>query len=686
MIKTLLIANRGEIACRIIKTARKMGIRTVAVYSEADKQALHVQLADHAICIGAAEAHASYLNSDALLDAAAASSAEAIHPGYGFLSENPDFASAVQQAGLIFVGPPAEIIQKMGRKDAARQRMAAAGIPVVPGYDGADQSEAHLAAMAADIGYPLLIKARSGGGGKGMRLVEKKADFLESLKSAKREAASSFADDHVIIEKYITAPRHIEVQIISDTHGNHLHLYERDCSLQRRYQKVIEEAPAPNMPEAVREAMTKAARKAAQSIDYVGAGTVEFIADGENGLREDGFWFMEMNTRLQVEHPVTEMITGIDLVEWQLRVAAGEALPLSQEEITMQGHAVEARLYAEDARHAFRPCPGPVTALSFGQAPDIRIDTSIEHSGSVSRYYDPMIAKIISHNKDRATAFASLQDSLSRTYLLGTQTNLDFLSRLCADKAVLSANLDTHLIDRQLEALSAPQPVTALALLIACLGQSDLSQRFAGWRHWHSGHIPFIFRSEAGDIHPCQLAISDDNSYSLHYQGQQIHISDLRRNTSYPQRCDGHACWQFIYDGTACTAESLCAGQHISLSIASLSIDSRSGDNRTANRTNWQFEALDYIAAETLDGPQNTLTAPMTATVTAILVKNDEKVKAGQSLILLEAMKMEQSLKALQEGEIAKILVEPGQGVNEGDILLEYKDAPDKDAPEPKNS
>ena len=686
MIKTLLIANRGEIACRIIKTARKMGIRTVAVYSEADRQALHVQLADLAIFIGPAEAHASYLNRDALLDAAAASTADAIHPGYGFLSENPEFARAVQQAGLIFVGPTADVIEKMGRKDAARQRMAAAGIPVVPGYDGADQSEAYLAAKATEIGYPLLIKARSGGGGKGMRLVEKEADFLESLNSAKREAASSFADDHVIIEKYITAPRHIEVQIISDTHGNHVHLYERDCSLQRRYQKVIEEAPAPDMPEAVRKAMTNAALSAAQSIDYVGAGTVEFIADGQNGLREDGFWFMEMNTRLQVEHPVTEMITGIDLVEWQLRVAAGQALPLSQDDITIQGHAVEARLYAEDARHDFRPCPGPVTALSFGQAQHIRIDTGLAQIGTISRYYDPMIAKIISHNEERASAFAGLRDSLARTHLLGTQTNLNFLTRLVADQAVLSANLDTHLIDRQLDSLCAPQTVTALALLIACLSQSDLSQRFAGWRHWHSGHVPFIFRGEAGDIHPCQLAISGENSYSLHYQDQQIHITDLHRTIDFPQGGDGQEYWQFIYDGMACTADSLSAGQQISLSIAGLPTDSRSGDSRAASRIRWQFDALDYIAAETQEGPQNQLTAPMTATVSAILVTKGAHVQAGQSLVVLEAMKMEQSLKAPQEGEIAEILVAPGQGVNEGDILLHFKDAPVENTPEPTDS
>jgi len=406
MIKSLLIANRGEIACRIIRTARAMGIRTVAVYSDADAKALHVRSADEAVHIGPSPTRESYLVGEKIIAAAKATGAEAIHPGYGFLSENAAFAQAVIDAGLIWVGPKPASIEAMGLKDAAKKLMAAAGVPVTPGYMGENQEPALLAERAAEIGYPVLIKAVAGGGGKGMRLVEASADFADALASCQREAAASFGNAHVLIEKYIQRPRHIEVQVFGDTHGNVVHLFERDCSLQRRHQKVIEEAPAPGMDEATRADLCAAAVRAAKAVDYVGAGTIEFIADASEGLRADRIWFMEMNTRLQVEHPVTEEITGVDLVEWQLRVASGEPLPLQQDELSINGWAMEARLYAEDPAKGFLPAIGPLEHLRFGD--DLRIDTGVEEGGAVSPFYDPMIAKLIAHGASREAAIETL--------------------------------------------------------------------------------------------------------------------------------------------------------------------------------------------------------------------------------------------------------------------------------------
>ena len=402
MIQSLLIANRGEIACRIIRTARAMGIRTVAVYSDADVKALHVRQADEAVHIGPSPARESYLVGEKIIAAAKATGAEAIHPGYGFLSENAEFAQAVIDAGLIWVGPNPASITAMGLKDAAKQLMAAAGVPVTPGYMGENQDPAFLAERAAEIGYPVLIKAVAGGGGKGMRKVEAAADFADALASCQREALASFGNAHVLIEKYIQRPRHIEVQVFGDTHGNVVHLFERDCSLQRRHQKVIEEAPAPGMDESTREALCAAAVKAAKAVDYVGAGTIEFIADASEGLRADRIWFMEMNTRLQVEHPVTEEITGVDLVEWQLRVASGEPLPKRQDELSINGWAMEARLYAEDPAKGFLPSTGQLEILDFDTSE--RIETGVSDFDSISPYYDPMIAKLIAHRQDRNDA------------------------------------------------------------------------------------------------------------------------------------------------------------------------------------------------------------------------------------------------------------------------------------------
>ena len=454
MIQSLLIANRGEIACRIIRTARGLGIRTVAVYSDADAEALHVRLADEAVHIGASPARESYLVGERIIAAARDSGAAAIHPGYGFLSENADFAESVLAAGLVWVGPHPDSIRAMGLKDAAKARMIAAGVPVTPGYLGDDQSQGRLQAEADAIGYPVLIKAVAGGGGKGMRQVDRAADFADLLASCRREAASSFGDDRVLIEKYILSPRHIEVQVFGDTHGQVVHLFERDCSLQRRHQKVIEEAPAPGMDEATRQAVCAAAVKAAQAVDYVGAGTIEFIADASDGLRADRIWFMEMNTRLQVEHPVTEAITGQDLVEWQLRVASGEPLPCTQGQLAIDGWAIEARLYAEDPAKGFLPSIGPLDAFDLGTA--VRVDTGVVQGGEVSPFYDPMIAKLIAHGETREDARERLADALDEVVVWPVRTNAGFLVEALDHPAFVAGTVDTGLIAREGDALMPP--------------------------------------------------------------------------------------------------------------------------------------------------------------------------------------------------------------------------------------
>ena len=432
MFDTILIANRGEIAARVIRTARSMGLRCVAVHSDADADALHVELADEAVCIGGAAPSQSYLRGDVIIEAAKATGAQAIHPGYGFLSENPDFVQAVEAAGLTFIGPSAQAIRQMGLKDAAKRLMQAAGVPVVPGYMGEDQDPGHLEVEALKVGYPLLIKAVAGGGGKGMRLVERPEDFVDALERAKAEARTAFGNDAVLIEKFIQRPRHIEVQVFGD--GNRaVHLFERDCSLQRRHQKVIEEAPAPGMTAEMRAAMGQAAVKAAEAIAYKGAGTVEFIVDGSDGLRPDGFWFMEMNTRLQVEHPVTEEICGVDLVEWQIRVASGEPLPAVQDDLTINGHAFEARLYSEDVPAGFLPATGTLAELSFPAG--VRAEAGVRSGDAISPHYDPMIAKLVVHGPSRAVALRRLARGLRDTRVAGTVTNLGFLGALAEHEA-----------------------------------------------------------------------------------------------------------------------------------------------------------------------------------------------------------------------------------------------------------
>jgi 3-methylcrotonyl-CoA carboxylase alpha subunit len=465
MIGSLLIANRGEIACRVIRTARRLGIRTIAIFSDADADALHVREADEAVHIAPSPARESYLVGERIIAAARESGAEAIHPGYGFLSENADFAEAVQAAGLVWVGPNPSSIRAMGLKDAAKKRMAEAGVPTTPGYLGDDQSPERLQAEADAIGYPVLIKAVAGGGGKGMRQVTDASAFGDALDSCRREAASSFGDDRVLLEKYVTSPRHIEVQVFGDTQGNVVHLFERDCSLQRRHQKVIEEAPAPGMDPATRAAVCAAAVQAARAVDYVGAGTVEFIADASEGLKADRIWFMEMNTRLQVEHPVTEAITGQDLVEWQLRVASGEPVPCTQDELAINGWAMEARLYAEDPARGFLPSIGTLEAFDLGDS--VRVDTGVEQGASVSPFYDPMIAKLIAHGADREEARDALADALDEAVVWPLRTNAAFLVELLDHPDVAAGRVDTGLIAREGEALMPPSLPSEEALVDA---------------------------------------------------------------------------------------------------------------------------------------------------------------------------------------------------------------------------
>ena len=653
-IQRLLIANRGEIACRIIDTARQRGIHTIALCSEADRQARHVRLADEAVCIGWAEAASSYLNQKAVLDAALNAGADAIHPGYGFLSENPDFAEAVRTAGLIFVGPPADAVRAMGLKDEAKRLMAEAGVPVVPGYDGADQSPDLLAKKAADIGFPVLIKARAGGGGKGMRKVETEEAFADLLMSAVREATAAFGDGHVIIEKYITAPRHIEVQVLSDRQGTHLHLFERDCSVQRRHQKIIEEAPAPDMPDEVRSAMTDAAVTAAQAIGYEGAGTVEFIADGSGPLRADGFWFMEMNTRLQVEHPVTEQVTGLDLVDWQLRIAAGEALSLRQHDIQLSGHAIEARVYAEDPANGFLPSPGRIDQLMFPAHEGVRIDTGVEAGDEVSGYYDPMVAKLIATGTTRNEALTRLGAALGQTCLIGLTSNLAFLARLCRHQVVRAAEMTTAFLDQHLDELTDDGPPPDAVLAVACLSQIPAEAPLSGWRQWGPGHLPLLVRSAAG-LQRAGLYLHGPDKIELETEDRQIPFTVIRCAD------DPLSGWTLTGPDGAVELTSVCQGGAIWVS---------DGQN------SWIFSLADSTKSDSQEQSDGVVCAVMSATISQITVKSGERVAAGDRLMVLEAMKMEQPILAPVAGQIEDIPVQTGEAVSAGQVLCRL--APDE--------
>jgi 3-methylcrotonyl-CoA carboxylase alpha subunit len=643
MFSKILIANRGEIACRIIKTAREMGIQTVAVYSDADANALHVRMADQAVHIGPSPAADSYLQMDVLIDAAKSTGAQAIHPGYGFLSENPDFAQKISDNGMVFIGPSPESIRQMGLKDRAKELMEIAGVPVVPGYHGDNQNPAFLATEADKIGYPVLIKARAGGGGKGMRLVENPADFETLLQSAAREGLASFGDAHVLIEKFIQSPRHIEVQVFGDTLGNVVHLFERDCSMQRRHQKVIEEAPAPDMPDALRAAMTDAAIKAAKQIDYFGAGTIEFIVDGSGPLRADGFWFMEMNTRLQVEHPVTEAVTGTDLVAWQLHVAAGNALPLKQDEITLNGHAFEARIYAEDPTADFKPAPGTLSSLQFNT--NARIDTGVETGDVISPFYDPMIAKITTHAADRKTALNTLNDGLLNTFAAGTPTNIGFLSRLATDPDFASAKLDTGLIERKMDALSTMPEIKDFDILCAIITTHDIDLKAPrlGWQMWQSPAIKTAF-NECGNV-------------TLTINGDTITIGEtvFTRVTRNADQIVATA------NNMQLRATTTVAGNIVTIKSAA--------DAQTLTIPT----PLDVAAGAGENSDQ--ISAPMTGTVTIVHINAGDTVSEGDPLVVMEAMKMEHVLTAPRDGTIEAVFCAQSDATSEGTILVTFVEA-----------
>ena len=653
MFKRILIANRGEIACRIIATCRKLGVQTVAVYSDADAGAIHVTMADQAVRIGPASVAQSYLCGDVVIQAALDTGAEAIHPGYGFLSENAEFAKSVGDAGLAFIGPTPDAIRAMGLKDAAKVLMQKANVPVVPGYHGHEQDADFLADQADQIGYPVLIKARAGGGGKGMRLVQQSAEFKASLAAAQREGQASFGDPHCLIEKFISQPRHIEMQVFGDGHGNVVHLFERDCSLQRRHQKVIEEAPAPNMPIAVRTAMGDAAVAAAKAIGYVGAGTIEFIVDGSGPLREDGFWFMEMNTRLQVEHPVTEAITGLDLVALQLQVAAGHPIPFSQHDLAINGWSVEARLYAEDVPKGFLPAAGPLHHLKFpaGTAFDngaIRIDTGVAGGDEVSPHYDPMIAKVICHAPTREQAFATLAGALAATEISGLTTNRDFLAKLCVEPTVLAGQMDTGLIERTPELTNMVTPeaphwaAAAIARHPLTTGRDPFDQ-LTGFALW----APLVQQSTC--------AFGDDvRTFEIeHTAPNQWRVGD---------------CVISRKDGQKFTARQ---GNHSHQMSAFVN-----GRNVTliAGATSFVFHYPDPLAVGSQDqGTADNVLAPMTGVVKVVSAVAGQSVEKGQPLIVLEAMKMEHSLTAPRDGLIAHITCKVGDQVGDASVLVQLE-------------
>jgi 3-methylcrotonyl-CoA carboxylase alpha subunit len=644
MFSSVLIANRGEIACRIARTAKRLRMRTIAVYSDADRDALHVGLCDEAHRIGPAPARESYLAIDTLLEAARKTGAQCIHPGYGFLSERPEFAEACTQAGIVFVGPPPGAIRAMGLKDRAKSLMEKAGVPVVPGYHGEQQDPKLLKRKAYEIGYPVLIKAVAGGGGKGMRRVDRHADFDDALAAAMREAGSAFGDERVLIEKYVSAPRHIEIQVFADNHGNAIHLNERDCSLQRRHQKVIEEAPAPGMTPEIRAKMGEAAVAAAKAVGYSGAGTVEFIADGADGLKGDGFWFMEMNTRLQVEHPVTEAITGIDLVEWQFRVAAGEKLPLTQDKVPLKGHAVEARLYAEDPERGFLPSTGKLAALSFPQMEGVRVDTGVEAGGEVSPFYDPMIAKVITHAPQREKALDRLADVLENTIVAGPRTNLSFLAHLCRAWDFRAGQFDTGFIDRNLETLGAvPQPIDEAA---AAAGVAELLAR--DQTRLAARRDPELPASPWDAVDAFQLSGPRQANVRFTADGRQATATIAYRPDGAEVRVGGAA-----PDDAAGVIES---GEGV--------LVVRKGRQTLVALTD--FEAID-VEHQNGDG---VVRAPMHGKVLSILVEPNDTVTKGQRVAVIEAMKMEHALTAPADGTVAEIFARAGAQVAEDAKLM----------------
>ena len=647
MIRRLLIANRGEIACRIIRTCRRLGVETIAVYSSADKQARHCRLADQAIEIGASAPSASYLNIERIIQAALDSQADAIHPGYGFLSENAAFVRAVSEAGLIFIGPRAETIEAMGSKAAAKQIMATADVPLIPGYHGDDQSEDALRRAAGTVGYPIMLKAAAGGGGKGMRVVPSADEFSEHLAAARREAKGAFGDDRMIIERYIETPRHIEAQIFGDHHGQVIHLYERDCSSQRRHQKIIEEAPATGLSDRTRAMLLEAAVRAGKAVDYVGAGTVEFLVD----TATEAFFFLEMNTRLQVEHPVTEAITGLDLVEWQLRIASGEPLPLGQSDIKAVGHAIEARLYAEDPQRGFLPSSGTISLLKFpastqmpssDQHPSFRLDAGVDAGDSVGIDYDPMIAKLIVHAQTRHDCQKHMLNVLRQSAVGGLSTNLAFLQDLIRSQAFSQATIDTGLLDRSLDTILNHEPPP--------------------WAVWRAAATAFVDSQEAADFNAkdpwslmdgWRLGTPEPRTISLSWMNQNLDIQVIGNPLT------GHDFLHQLNEGQDPPSSQMtihCLDTH--------QIDVIDAETR------WQISLnnplFEKTKSENRDGD---LVAPMPGLILAVQCSEGDEVAQGEALIVMEAMKMELTLRAPFDGLAERIQVSAGQRVD-GDSLL----------------
>ncbi|ANN64995.1 acetyl/propionyl/methylcrotonyl-CoA carboxylase subunit alpha [Bordetella bronchialis] len=674
MFSTLLIANRGEIACRVAATARRLGIRTVAVYSDADAQSAHVAACDAAVRLGPAEPRASYLRGDLILAAARATGAQAIHPGYGFLSENPGFAESVTDAGLVFVGPPASAIAAMGSKSAAKQLMEKAGVPLVPGYHGDNQDADFLRRQADEIGYPVLIKASAGGGGKGMRIVHGSADFADALASCRREAASSFGDDRVLIERYLQKPRHIEIQVFADSQGHCIYLFERDCSVQRRHQKVIEEAPAPGMTEGRRQAMGEAAVAAARAVGYVGAGTVEFIAEPDGR-----FYFMEMNTRLQVEHPVTEMITGLDLVEWQLRVAAGEPLPARQQDLRLRGHAIEARIYAENPDTGFLPSIGTVRYLelpphiAFANGA-VRVDGGVRAGDAITPHYDPMIAKLIVRGDDRDAARARMAQALAQVRVAGLHTNTAFLGRLMRDESFAAADLDTGLIERRRDTLLPPAAGASPAMLALATAALLAREGLPGTRHL--------------DPPPADPWDARDG-WRLDGRYQRVIPwldGDTRRTVALAREADGY---RLAVDQDAAVPlrwDASPAGQGGTQAWETRIV---MGDREIRGTVAWSGDAADVFhdgaacqlllddplahAGEAHGEHGGDMTAPMPGKIISIDVRAGDTVSKGQPLLVMEAMKMEHTIAAAADGEVVEVFYAVGDQVPEGAALIALK-------------
>ncbi|KAE8603810.1 hypothetical protein XENTR_v10014472 [Xenopus tropicalis] len=668
-IEKVLIANRGEIACRVMRTAKKMGVRSVAVYSEADRNTMHVSLADEAYLIGPAASQQSYLAMDKILQVAKRSGAQAIHPGYGFLSENTEFAELCKKERIIFIGPPSSAIRDMGIKSTSKAIMSAAGVPVIEGYHGEDQSDQHLKEQAGKIGYPVMIKAVRGGGGKGMRIAQCEDDFLEQLESARREAKKSFNDDVMLIEKFVQNPRHVEVQVFGDQHGNAVYLFERDCSVQRRHQKIIEEAPGPGISTEVRRKLGEAAVRAAKAVNYVGAGTVEFIMDSKHN-----FYFMEMNTRLQVEHPVTEMITGTDLVEWQLRVAAGERIPMTQDEITLQGHAFEARIYAEDPDNNFMPGAGPLLHLSTPLSNDFtRIETGVRQGDEVSVHYDPMIAKLVVWGEDRQAALMKLKYCLRQYNIVGLSTNIDFLLSLSGHPAFESGDVHTDFIPQHYNELfppkkSTPREVLCQAALGLILKEKLLTKEFS--IATGDPFSPFAFSNgrRINVSHTRSLSLFDGENkleLKIHYNNDgsyDIQIQDEVLNVSGELVSEGDVTY------LECSVNGVMSKPKLVIVDNTIYLFSREGSAQLG------IPVPRYLSDVSTTGPQGGAVAPMTGTIEKVFVKVGDNVEVGDPVMVMIAMKMEHTIRAPKPGTIKKVYFKEGEQVSRHALLVEFED------------